>query len=144
LDAKTKSDAVRAYQGLRTDRDRGDIHENRLLNPTVDEVCDELLERMQMRVDAQDERLRVAPKTIVNYRKQMKHHLRPVLGRKRIADVDIVDIRRLADTVGAKKLAPSSVKSVISVTTVMFSFAVKQGYTDRNVVRDLDRDERSG
>jgi integrase len=144
LGATTKSDAVREYQALRSDRDRGDIHENRLINPTVSEVCDETLDRMAMRVGSRDEKLRVSPLTIKKYKTTITCYIGPVLGRKRIADVDIVDIRRLVDTLQAQKLAPSTVTSAISVTSRLFAFAIKQGYTDRNIVKDLDYDEKPG
>lgn len=144
LEATTKSDAVREYQALRTDRDRGDVHENRLLNPTVGDVCDEFLERLRLRVDSQNEKLRVAPASLRQYEIQTRCHMRPVLGRKRIADVDIVDIRRLADALTAKGLAPNTASGVLATTAAVFKFALNQGYVDRNVVRDLSRDERPG
>jgi integrase len=144
LEATTKSDAVREYQGLRTDRDRGDVQENRLLNPTVDDVSDELLERMQMRVGSRDDKLRVAPATITRYEGDLRLYVRPLLGRKRIADVDIVDLRRLLDALQVKELSPCTVSGVLVVASKLFTFAIKQGYADHNPVRYLDREDRPG
>src|SRR5262249_6714235 len=93
LDAKTKTEAVRAYQALRVDRDRGHVQESRLVNPTVSEVYEELLEHLRGRVGSRDERFRVAPRTVQNYAEVLAQRLIPVLGHKRIADVDLVDVR---------------------------------------------------
>jgi integrase len=144
LEATTKTDAVREYEGLRTDRNRGDVHENRLINPTVAELGSEFIEHLRARIDSRDERFRVAPRTVRTYEGVVAIRLVPALGRKRIADVNIVDLRRLVDGFRAKGLAPATSKLGLAVMSRMFVFAVKQGYVDRNPVRDLDRDERPG
>jgi integrase len=144
LEATTRSDAVREYQGLRTDRDRGDIQENRLLNPTVGDVCEEFVERLTTRVGIRDERLRITRRTLETYTSLLELHIRPELGRKRIAEVEILDIRRLLDSLAAKGLSPSMSTATLSLTGRLFSFAVKQGYLAHNIVRELDREDRPG
>jgi integrase len=62
-----------------------------------------------------------------------------------------MDVRRLVDQLGAVRrgtkrlpLAPSTVSGILGITSGLFRFGVKSGVLTRNVVRDLDRDDRPG
>jgi integrase len=57
--------------------------------------------------------------------------------------VTVGDLRRLVEKLGAK-LAPSTVTAIINQTSGLFRYAVRQRLVERNVVRDLDRDDRPG
>jgi integrase len=53
-----------------------------------------------------------------------------------------VTLRRLIDKVSAKGLAPATVVSTINMTSGLLRYGIRVGVTDRNPVRDLDRDDR--
>jgi integrase len=57
--------------------------------------------------------------------------------------VDVSVLRRLIDQLG-RRYAPSTVTSILNITSGLLRFAVKNRYAPRNVVRDLDRDDRPG
>jgi integrase len=68
----------------------------------------------------------------------------PELGRRQLDDVQLVDVRRLVDRLGAAGLAPATVTGTVGILSGLLRYAVKSGLLDRNPVRDLDRDDRPG
>jgi integrase len=53
------------------------------------------------------------------------------------------DLRRLVERLGVT-LAPSTVTGILNMLSALLRFAKKAGLVERNVVRDLDRDDRPG
>jgi integrase len=143
LDAKTKTDAIHEHEGLRVDRERGEVRHN-ALSPTVDEVWPDLIEHMQARVGITDKRRRYAQSTVDLYEQRLRDHISPVLGRKRIGEVTTDDLHRLIDGLTAKKLAPSTITSNVNIVSRLFRYAKKRKLVPHNPVRDLDRDDRPG
>jgi integrase len=144
LEAQTAFDAVREYEHLRTDRDRGDIRQNDLINPTVRELADEWLAHMQARVGIADDKRRYAQGTVDVYRSAMRLHVIPFLGSRRIRDVTASDLRRLIGHLEASGLAPMTISGDMHRTSALLDFAVKNGYADHNVYRDVGREDRPG
>src|SRR5262249_27757185 len=59
-------------------------------------------------------------------------------------ELKVADVRRLLDVLAAKKLAPRSRSGLLGILSGLLTYGVRQGVVDRNVVRDLDRDDRPG
>jgi hypothetical protein len=144
LEAQTTFDAVREYEGLRVDRDRGEVCENPLINPTLEEVADEWLAHMQARVGIADDNRRYAQSTVDACRGTMRTDVVPFFGSKRIRDLTASDLRRLIGHLEAKGLAPLTIKTRMRNLSALLSFAVKNGYIDHNPYRELGREDKPG
>jgi integrase len=141
LDANTKTDAIEELAALRVDGRRGDPIRSSSLVPEVDEVADQWLAALDLRVHHRDPGKRYSPRTVALYRDRLKRHVLPVLGTTPIDEVTVADLRRLVDRLG-RKLAPGTVTQIIAMTSGLFRFAVRERMIERNPVRDLDRDDR--
>jgi integrase len=143
LDATTKTDAIHEHEGLRVDRQRGEVRHDQL-TPTVDELWPDLIAHMQARVGITDKRRRYAQSTVDLYEQRLRDHISPVLGTKRLGEITADDLHRLIDTLTAKKLAPSTITSAVNIVSRLFRYARKRRLVAHNPVRDLDRDDRPG
>jgi integrase len=81
-------------------------------------------------------------RTVGLYRQRLNQHIVPALGHLPVAEVNVGDVRRLIDVVSAKGLAPGTVASIVNIASGLFKYGIRVGVTDRNPVRDLDRDDR--
>ena len=68
----------------------------------------------------------------------------PELGSRLVADLTVADVRRLLDTLAAKHLSPRSRSGLLGILSGLLAYGIKHGALERNVVRDLDRDDRPG
>jgi len=144
LEAMTKTDAIAELRALQVDYARGEAHRSATTTPTVAEAAVEWLAHLESRIGHRDARRRYSARTVTLYRQRLDRHVIPLLGTRRIAEVTVTDVRRLVDRLGQVGLAPSTVTSVINIVSGLLRFAVKEGLTERNPVRDLDRDDRPG
>lgn len=128
---------------LQVDFDRGEQHRSRV-GLTLDELADDYVTHLRARVGDTDPRRRRSPRTVAHYDEQLRLHVRPLLGRRLAADLTVADVRRLLDTLAAKRLAPRSRTGLLGILSGCLAYGVKQGVVERNVVRDLDRDDRPG
>jgi integrase len=144
LAAETKTDAIAELRALQVDYDRGESHRSPSAALTVDDLARDWLAHLTARVGHRDPRRRYSARTVELYRQRLEQHITPALGYRPVADVTLADVRRLVDKLGADGLAPSTVSSIIGITSGLFRFGVKSGVLTRNVVRDLDRDDRPG
>jgi integrase len=143
LDARNKTDAIRELEELRVDRRRGAPVRTGSLVPTVAEVTADFLAAMELRTHHRDPKQRRSPRTVALYRQRLEAHVLPVLGTRPIDEVTVRDLRRLIDKLGTK-LAPSTTTAILVEMSAVWRYAVRQGVVERNVVRDLDRDDRPG
>ena len=143
LDATTKTDAMLELQALRVDRSRGEAPRTGSLTPTLGEVIEQWLAALDLRITHRDPRKRYSPRTVKLYRQRMRKHVVPVLGHRPMNEITEADLRRLVDKLGTK-MSPSSVTSIVSMLSSCFRYAKREGIVERNVVRDLDRDDRPG
>lgn len=105
--------AGEARQAVRGGRDPLGEHQNRKTLPTVSEGLDRFLtEYMPQRV----EKGRMAERTAREYTRQIKRDIRPVLGRKRIADVTKSDVERVL-----KPLPPIMANRVQALLSRLFN-----------------------
>jgi integrase len=153
LDARTPTDAVREMEALRTDHARGVAPATRSLVPTISELAAEYLQHLEARVHHRDATKRAGfcaqsrsgrPVTshVALYRQRLRDHVVPELGHHPVDQLRVDHLRQLIERKGT--LAPGTVTSLVNITSGMLRYAVKHRYVDRNVVRDLDRDDRPG
>jgi integrase len=143
LEATTKSDAIREAESLRVDRDRGE-QRHRSLAPTLDELAEEWIHSLEARVGLADERRRYSQRTVDLYRQRLDAHVLDRLGRRRVDELTVDDVRRLVERLTGRGLAPGTVTSCVNILSGLLRFAVKREVVVHNVVRDLDRDDRPG
>jgi integrase len=66
---------------------------------------------------------RLRPKTLLDYRRIIDHHLRPALGRHKVKGVTFADIDRLHRQIS--KTAPYQANRCLAVLSVMFALAIR-------------------
>jgi integrase len=142
LKARTKTDAIVELRALQTDYARGQVHRSPSAAVTLADLAQEWLTHLEGRTNHRDTKQRRSPRTVELYRQRLDQHIVPVLGHLPVADLNVGDIRRLIDQVSGKGLAPPTVLSTINITSGLLRYGMRVGVTDRNPVRDLDRDDR--
>jgi integrase len=143
LEAITKTDALHELEALRVDRERGE-RRHRSLTPTLDELAAEWLEHLEARIGIRDERRRYSERTVELYRQRLRDHVLDRLGRRHTDELTADDVRRLVDRLTRRGLAPGTVTSCVNVLSGLLRYGLKRKVVTRNVVRDLDRDDRPG
>jgi hypothetical protein len=143
LDATTKTDALAELRALQVDYARGEEHRSGA-GLTVAELAAEYVEHLQARVGDTDARRRRSPRTVTHYREQLRLHVLPLLGSRLAGELTVADVRRLLDALAAKRLSPRSRSGLLGILSGLLAYGVRQGVVERNVVRDLDRDDRPG
>ena len=143
LEAATKTDAIREAESLRVDRDRGEQRHSSLA-PTLDELAEEWLDHLQARVGLCDPRRRYSQRTFDFYRQRLNDHILDQLGRRRVDEITVDDVRRLVDRLTGKGLASGSVTSCVNILSGLLRYALKKKLITHNPVRNLDRDDRPG
>jgi integrase len=143
LEATTKTDAIREHESVRVDRDRGE-QRHRSLASTLAELAEEWIEHLQSRVGIRDERRRYSQRTVDLYRQRLDAHILDRLGRCRVDEVTVDDVRQMVERLGGRGLAPGTVMSCVSISSGLLRHALKRKLVPYNVVRELDRDDRPG
>jgi integrase len=82
------------------------------------------------------------PRTRASYATNLRLHVSPTLGRRRVAEVDADEVARLVRELEAEGLAPWTIRSVLSALSRVFGYAVRRGMVSANPVAKLDRGER--
>lgn len=142
LAARTKTDAISELRALQVDYERGEQHRSAAAALTVADVARDWLGHLEARVEHRDPRRRYSARTVALYRQRLDQHVIPALGHGAIHELNVADVRRLVDRLGA--LAPSTVTGIVAIVSGLCRYAVKSGVLERNPVRDLDRDDRPG
>jgi integrase len=144
LVAATKTDAMHELAALQTDYRRGEEHRSPAAAVTVSELLDDFLAHMRSRVGDRDVKRRRAPRTVEHYEYVIRRYAVPVFGHLPAPEVTVRELRRMLDEMAARKLSPSTRTGTLTALSAMFRFGVRCGAVERNVVRDLDRDDRPG
>jgi integrase len=144
LEAQTKTDAIAELRALQVDYGRGEQHRSDAAAPTLNELAADFTTHMKSRIGDVDQKRRRSSRTVAHYENQLRLHVLPELGHRHINEITVVDLRRLLDTLAAEKLSPSSRTGILTIVSAVMRYAVKQGVVERNLVRDLDRDDRPG
>jgi integrase len=144
LEARTKTDALAELRALQVDYERGEQYRSAAAGLTVAELASDWLVHLESRVGHRDPRRRYSARTVALYRQRMDQHIIPAFGSRAATDVALSDVRRLIDQLGLAGLAPSTVTGIVGILSGLFRYGIKSGVLERNVVRDLDRDDRPG
>lgn len=164
LEATTKTDAMREVEALRVDAARGEQHRSAALTPTLAELAADYLRHIESRVGDRDPKRRRSPRTVAEARFKLDRYILPILGTRNVADLRVADVVQLLDDLARFKrwsphaphlktgddrptkvgLSPSTRTGALNVLSAVLRFGVKQGVVERNVVRDVDRDDRPG
>jgi integrase len=144
LEATTKTDAVRELEALRVDYRRGEEYRSPAAALTVADVAVDYVASLQARVDDRDPKRRRSQRTVDDARYKLDRYVLPVLGTIPVADLSAGDVVRLLDRLAARQLSANTRTGVLSVLSGLMRFATKRGLVERNVVRDIDRDDRPG
>jgi integrase len=155
LSAQTKTDAISELRNLKTDSERGELHRSAQLSPTLAELAADYIIHLRSRIGDPDPRLRRSQRTVDDARYKLERYILPVLGRTRTAELTTVDVVRLLDwlaryeskrrkTDTPERLSPNTRTGILSTLSGLVRYAAKRGLIERNVVRDVDRDDRPG
>src|SRR6266540_4356009 len=105
---------------------------------TFAEVAERWLTDFEAKVTAGERRDR----TLDLYRSQLRRHLLPRLGRRRLTLItpdDVVQVLRELETEG---LSPWTIKRILGALSCVFTFALRRGYIATHPFHRLERDER--
>jgi integrase len=156
LTAQTKTDAITELRNLQTDSGRGELHRSAQLSPTLAELAGDYITHLRSRIDDPDPKLRRSHRTVKDARYKIDRYILPTLGRVRTAELTTADVVRLLDWLARyesrrrkgtdirERLSPSTRTGVLSTLSGLLRYGVKRGLIERNVVRDVDRDDRPG
>ena len=141
LAAQTKTDAIAEARGLKVDVDRGEVRKiDRRL--TVNALADDFMADLEARVGSLDRRRRRSQRTVDGYRQVLDTHVLPVIGRTRVADVDVAVVREVLRR--ARGLAPSTTANILTALSSLLEHGMAEGVVLRNPVRDLPKRDRPG
>lgn len=157
LTAQTKTDAIIELRNLKTDSERGELHRSSQLSPTLSELAADYVLFLRSRLNDPDPRLRRSQRTVDDARYKLDRYILPTLGRIRTAELTTGDVVRLLDALARYeskrrttaddtpgRLSPNTRTGVLSTLSGLIRYALKRGLIERNVVRDVDRDDRPG
>ena len=85
---------------------------------------------------------RLRPKTLLDYRRMIDHHVRPALGRHKVKSVTFTDIDRLHRHIS--ETAPYQANRVLAVLSAMFARATRWHMRPDNPCRDITRNKEHG
>ncbi len=81
-------------------------------------------------------------RTLDLYRSQLRLHLLPRLGRRRLALISPDDVVDVMHQLRARGLSPWTVKRILGALSCVFSYALRCGYINSHPFDRLERDER--
>lgn len=99
--------------------------EQRRLAPTISDLCDTYI---------RDYLTKLRPTSQYDYRNIVEKHIRPKLGKLKVADLHHLEVEKLHSGIAAKYRA----NRVIAVLVRMLSIAVKLGYRADNPARGIE------
>ena len=144
LDARTKTDAIAEVEALRVDTRRGEQQRSPALAPTLAELAADYVAALAVRVGDRDPKRRRSPRTVADARYKLDLHVLPLLGSITAAELTRADVLRLLDALTRRKLSPNTRTGVLNTLSGLLRYGMKLGVLERNVVRDVDRDDRPG
>src|SRR6266542_4288092 len=136
LEATTLVEALRQRELLQNTARIGELP----LSPrlTFAEVAARWLAEFEAKVAAAEPRDR----TLDLYRSQLRRHLLPRLGRRRLAMITADDVVAVTRELQADGLSPWTVKRILGALSCVFTFALRRGYVTTHPFQRLERDER--
>jgi integrase len=138
LEATTKTEAVAEARAFQANGD--DVP--RATGTTVAELAADYLAHLASRVGHRDPKRRYSARTVDLYRQRIEKYITPALGRSAASGITRRDVAKLIETIA--DLSPSTATSVLNILSALLRFGGKHDPSIRNVVADLDREERPG
>jgi integrase len=105
---------------------------------TFEAVAARWLAEFEARVGAGERRER----TFDLYRSQLRVHLLPRLGQRRMALLGPDDVAAIARELQVDGLAPWTIKGILGALSCVFTYALRRGYISAHPFWRLERDER--
>lgn len=84
----------------------------------------------------------IKPSTLASAKQNLKHHVYPTLGDKRLKNLAARDVHALIDALRKKELAPSTNRLAVDTLGRVLAFGKKRGLIAQNVCRELERGDR--
>lgn len=112
--------------------------------PTLAELAGDYVAHLETRVGDRDPKRRRSARTVADVRYKLDRYVLPVIGGVRADDVAAADVLRLLDRLAALRLSPNTRTGLVSNVSGLLRYGAKRGLVERNVVRDVDRDDRPG
>jgi Phage integrase, N-terminal SAM-like domain len=136
LAAATLAEARRQRQALQDGGRTGGLP----LSPrlTFAEVAERWLAEFEAKVAAGGRRER----TLDLYRSQLRRHLLPRLGRRRLRLITTDDVVALSCELQCEGLSAWTIKGILGTLSCVFSYALRRGYIGSHPFGRLERDER--
>jgi hypothetical protein len=136
LEAATIVEALKQRQLLQSAARVGELP----LSPrlTFAEVAGRWLAEFEVKVAAGERRER----TLELYRSQLRRHLLPRLGRRRLALVTVDDVVAIMRELRVEGLSPWTIKRILGALSCVLTFALRRGYISAHPFDRLERDER--
>jgi integrase len=138
LEATTRTAAIaemRAFQ----------VHGDDEAQPTggilLRELAADYLAHLETRVGHPDPKRRYSARTVALYRQRIESHILPKLGNVPAHALTVRDVTRLIEAMTG---APSTVTGTVNILSALLRFGAKHDRRIRNVVADLDREDRPG
>lgn|GEM_PF-6556000 len=129
-------------RALQVDYGRGELHRSAVAAPTLAELAGDYVAHLETRVGDRDPKRRRSARTVADVRYKLDRYVLPVIGGIRADDVAAADVLRLLDRLAALRLSPNTRTGLVSNVSGLLRYGVKRGLVERNVVRDVDRDDR--
>jgi integrase len=134
-DGLTRTQAERGFRRLQDEEDRAPRPVYGAPVPTVDEVADSLRERLELRGRRKTYR--------ENCEYMQRVHISPLMGERKITDVDRGDVEALIRVLLKKKLAPKSVRNILGFLHGVFEHGIDRGWVRENPVRRVEKPGRA-
>jgi integrase len=136
LSAATIGEARRQREMLQSIAHVGELPVSPQL--TFAEVAARWLADFEAKVAAAERRDR----TLDLYRSQLRRHLLPRFGRRRLTLITADDVVAVMRELQANDLSPWTIKRILGALSCVFTFALRRGYIATHPFHRLERDER--
>jgi integrase-like protein len=126
--APTKAARIRLVENFSADLKRGAVQvADRTI--TVAALIEQFPAHLDTRVGSADPKHRIAPKTRRHYEQRLDADVLPLLGRRKLADLTVVDLRNLIDEMRKRGHSPSTSTGSLTAFAAALRFAMKRNLT---------------
>jgi integrase len=119
-----QADVVRRMDEARRSRDRTTSS-----SPRGGERLSALMDRYLTTVAPHRNR----PRTLELHRQEAEHHILPVIGSIRVAQLDAKDVQRVVDRMVARGYSPKTIQNVVNTLSAVLRHAMREEAVTRNV-----------
>jgi integrase len=119
-----QADVVRRMDEARRSRDRTTSS-----SPRGGERLRDLMDRYLTTVAPHRNR----PRTLELHRQEAEHHILPVIGSIRVAQLDAKDVQRVVDRMVARGYSPKTIQNVVNTLSAVLRHAMREEAVTRNV-----------